>query len=113
MLSTAGFSFQFCDVAKLAIIEKYLAKFGYRTHVNLQTILRILLYFGYLLEPVLEIWRYFSPKIWQIKGSLFSQKSFVSVKIIFFRFRKCKNWSQKKPGPDSRLNVIQRDSSYV
>lgn len=49
---------------------------------------RVMLYFGYLLEPIIEIWR---------TTPFFSQKFFVCVEIIFFRLRKCKFLPLKKP----------------
>jgi hypothetical protein len=47
--------------------QEELAKFGYRPDVKEEFFLRILSYFGYLLEPVVQIWWViFSPfcKIW-------------------------------------------------
>ncbi len=46
-----------------------------------------MLYFGYLLEPVIEIRR---------TRPFFSQKFFVCVEIIFFRLRKCNFFATKK-----------------
>jgi hypothetical protein len=48
----------------------------------------VMLYFGYLLQPVVEIRR---------TRPFFPQKFFVCVEITFFRLRKCKFLPLEKP----------------
>jgi hypothetical protein len=59
--------------------------------------LRILLYFGYLLEHhIVEKWWHLKKfKYWQFRA-LFSQILFVCVKIILFRLKKCENITKDK-----------------
>jgi hypothetical protein len=58
--------------------------------------LRVLLYFGYLLEVGicfrnLAIFHFNISKSGELGSKFFPQKSFVCVKIIFFSLKKCKN----------------------
>jgi hypothetical protein len=91
-LSKRWFFFQFSDVGKLVIIwQDDLAKFGYRPDMKLFK-RKILLYLGYLLEPVVQIW----PKNQNQNQNLANlglsllQKSFLHVEIIFFRLKNTK-----------------------
>jgi hypothetical protein len=63
-----GFSFQFCDVAKLVIIHKKdSAKFGYRPGMKVKRS-KNSSHFGYMLEPNKEIWDRFLKRNCQKSG---------------------------------------------
>ncbi len=81
-----GCFFQFCDVAKLVIIHKKIQPNLARDQKWKQKSLRILLYFGYLLEPFVKIWRH--------KANFYENPLYVSKS--YFSGKKSENLPLKK-----------------
>jgi hypothetical protein len=62
---------------------------------------RILLYFGYVVEPIVEIWQFifYYFKIWQNRAIYFTKKPLNVMKSIFFR-----DWKSAKIHPNKKKN---------
>jgi len=78
--------------------HKDLVKFGYRSNMRVKKGLRILLNFGYMLEPIVKNWwfDFFFFKIWQVRMIFNKKKILCPCYNHIFTLKICKNPPPKK-----------------